>query len=104
STRHPFTPPLPSFPTRPLFRSVVEEALLMEGDTLIEDASDIRHARPLMAALERKSPAGDPPGLNLKRGEALRPRALQLDRPGGRDRKSTRLNSSHGSISYAVIC
>src|SRR6266542_3289085 len=24
--------------------------------------------------------------------------------PGGRDRKSTRLNSSHGSISYAVFC
>src|SRR5207245_5394463 len=31
----------------------------------------------------------------------------QLDRqsaPCGRDRKSTRLNSSHGSISYAVFC
>src|SRR6266542_97462 len=25
-------------------------------------------------------------------------------RSGGRDRKSTRLNSSHGSISYAVFC
>src|SRR5690348_17753582 len=25
-------------------------------------------------------------------------------RPGGRDRKSTRLNSSHPSISYAVFC
>src|SRR5271169_6961780 len=24
--------------------------------------------------------------------------------PGGVDRKSTRLNSSHGSISYAVFC
>src|SRR5207245_4417431 len=24
--------------------------------------------------------------------------------PGGQDRKSTRLNSSHGSISYAVFC
>src|SRR2546422_2846224 len=24
--------------------------------------------------------------------------------PGGRDRKSTRLNSSHGYISYAVFC
>src|SRR5437588_3282473 len=26
------------------------------------------------------------------------------DRPGGRDRKSTRLNSSHTVISYAVFC
>src|SRR3712207_7545086 len=27
-----------------------------------------------------------------------------LFRPGGRDRKSTRLNSSHANISYAVFC
>src|SRR5687768_17650808 len=26
------------------------------------------------------------------------------DTPAGRDRKSTRLNSSHGYISYAVFC
>src|SRR3989449_11645449 len=35
-------------------------------------------------------------------------RALRLARAGGRqeilDRKSTRLNSSHGYISYAVFC
>src|SRR5438128_11961754 len=30
--------------------------------------------------------------------------ALLLDRRRDRDRKSTRLNSSHGSISYAVFC
>src|SRR3989337_1588661 len=29
---------------------------------------------------------------------------LALHRPGRQDRKSTRLNSSHGSISYAVFC
>src|SRR6266542_6384987 len=28
----------------------------------------------------------------------------QAAKPVGRDRKSTRLNSSHGSISYAVFC
>src|SRR2546422_6000961 len=28
----------------------------------------------------------------------------QFDRLGGLDRKSTRLNSSHGYISYAVFC
>src|SRR6266852_1767210 len=33
-----------------------------------------------------------------ERGDASEERAL------GRDRKSTRLNSSHGSISYAVFC
>src|SRR5437879_13590384 len=41
-------------------------------------------------------------------GEALRAAVSQLgdqnhDRPGG-DRKSTRLNSSHRCISYAVFC
>src|SRR3712207_7529532 len=30
--------------------------------------------------------------------------AARLLRPGGRDRKSTRLNSSHANISYAVFC
>src|SRR2546430_11654342 len=29
---------------------------------------------------------------------------LQLDRPPDLDRKSTRLNSSHSQISYAVFC
>src|SRR2546429_3629729 len=33
------------------------------------------------------------------------PRVAQpLELPTGRDRKSTRLNSSHGYISYAVFC
>src|SRR5690242_21292519 len=31
-------------------------------------------------------------------------RIVSLQREGGRDRKSTRLNSSHMSISYAVFC
>src|SRR5207245_3486278 len=30
--------------------------------------------------------------------------AQPIDEESGRDRKSTRLNSSHGSISYAVFC
>src|SRR5207245_10330203 len=32
------------------------------------------------------------------------PRWTAADLDGHRDRKSTRLNSSHGSISYAVFC
>src|SRR2546430_6965852 len=34
----------------------------------------------------------------------LRPTAEQEGRNGHRDRKSTRLNSSHSQISYAVFC
>src|SRR2546422_3524710 len=35
---------------------------------------------------------------------AARKGAERSDRAGRRDRKSTRLNSSHGYISYAVFC
>src|SRR5574337_2026185 len=34
----------------------------------------------------------------------LRPDAIRITRSLRRDRKSTRLNSSHHSISYAVFC
>src|SRR3712207_9521912 len=33
-----------------------------------------------------------------------RPRLRRRTLPGSRDRKSTRLNSSHANISYAVFC
>src|SRR2546427_4162237 len=38
------------------------------------------------------------------RGTAARTRGRTRGRPGRRDRKSTRLNSSHSQISYAVFC
>src|SRR5947208_9589205 len=45
-------------------------------------------------------------GRALQKGDALPlgAPAQPLDRLGGRDRKSTRLNSSHQIISYAVFC
>src|SRR5258708_1811545 len=49
-------------------------------------------------------PLRPPPGA-LRRGLAGRARAAgALDQRGGGDRKSTRLNSSHQIISYAVFC
>src|SRR5258707_13765559 len=41
-----------------------------------------------------------------RRPEAIRaaPRAARVGRRSGPDRKSTRLNSSHANISYAVFC
>src|SRR3712207_7509533 len=36
--------------------------------------------------------------------EAARPALLAVGEATGRDRKSTRLNSSHANISYAVFC
>src|SRR2546422_5518381 len=39
-----------------------------------------------------------------ERGQRLRERRLHHHPPRLQDRKSTRLNSSHGYISYAVFC
>src|SRR5205809_1254286 len=40
----------------------------------------------------------------IRRKNRRRPRNLRTARTAGQDRKSTRLNSSHGYISYAVFC
>src|SRR5688572_31567076 len=47
--------------------------------------------------------AAPPPGL-LPRAEAHRGRRVRWRRLPREDRKSTRLNSSHSQISYAVFC
>src|SRR2546422_7104048 len=100
-TAHPPTPPLSPTPTLPL--SAVEAFV---GET--------RHDRRRHPA----SPSIDEGGVQITRGERtfLEPRddgAHQacdgISVAGGqdeilRDRKSTRLNSSHGYISYAVFC
>src|SRR2546422_5729424 len=48
---------------------------------------------PRLALLTRQELAGDLVALGADRAQV-----------GGQDRKSTRLNSSHGYISYAVFC
>src|SRR5688572_31296330 len=55
-----------------------------------------------------QSAAALPAIRRLRGAVAIRGRRLELSRQhraaGGRDRKSTRLNSSHSQISYAVFC
>src|SRR2546422_3123505 len=60
--------------------------------------------------LERRTPGGTYDDV-AKSGRMARARAAGrgphggcIRGPGPRDRKSTRLNSSHGYISYAVFC
>src|SRR3712207_8987283 len=60
---------------------------------------EVVDGRPMVAAQEGDLPAGEE-GLRL---------GLRVERVGGEgggclDRKSTRLNSSHANISYAVFC
>src|SRR3712207_8373396 len=72
----------------------------------------VRHVRP--AAVQRQTVPDllNQPRLPLVTGFALvavaasRPRrpATRHTRPPATDRKSTRLNSSHANISYAVFC
>src|SRR3712207_8097814 len=81
-------------PYTTLFRSVERTASLRLGQ---ERRRDPRERAPLLPAHRRRQPA--------PRNFQLIP--LELCGAGGRlrrDRKSTRLNSSHANISYAVFC
>src|SRR5690348_18041499 len=94
--RHPPRPTL--FPYTTLFRSAAEGVELEAGRRRLE-LDRRRRQRPLR---QRRL---------LDQDRADRPARVRLvARQGGRgdrqgrDRKSTRLNSSHPSISYAVFC
>src|SRR2546427_5222997 len=75
------------FPYTTLFRSQVLSERLLEG---LGGAEEERLHRPLRAAERLR---------HVAIGEAVDPREEER-----RDRKSTRLNSSHSQISYAVFC
>src|SRR5207245_11313399 len=86
-------PPCPTlFPYTTLFRSPLRRP---------------HHFKPALRRRLERSTHDARSGRNSPRGGVLRllvPRAPRdQGRPAG-DRKSTRLNSSHGSISYAVFC
>src|SRR2546422_7672161 len=76
------------FPYTTLFRSNDSEARELSGDWNI-----YRAARWILEHGPRRAV--------IKQGEHG---ALLVDRDATLDRKSTRLNSSHGYISYAVFC
>src|SRR3712207_6940674 len=52
----------------------------------------------------RRSPRGGKRAAAAAERRPPRHRVLRDRRPATRDRKSTRLNSSHANISYAVFC
>src|SRR3712207_6937254 len=73
------------FPYTTLFRSRMREARQQRGITLYQAERDCRVRWEFLQAIEHENWSYMPPH--------------QL-----RDRKSTRLNSSHANISYAVFC
>src|SRR3712207_8868183 len=81
-------PRSPLFPYTPLFRSRIAELRARYGEDAEVELREVSclgrfDGAPAVAVDERPAPAAD--------AEAL-------------DRKSTRLNSSHANISYAVFC
>src|SRR5687768_17931027 len=61
---------------------------------------------PLSRLVEEGSPLTDLPGIGKEMANHIK-EMVETGTPGFRDRldrKSTRLNSSHGYISYAVFC
>src|SRR3712207_8700062 len=63
----------------------------------------LHDALPILGALEPAHDVGDRV-LHALRGVRGDQRSDDLGVRGGADRKSTRLNSSHANISYAVFC
>src|SRR5439155_26004623 len=91
-------PPLPSFPTR-RSSDLAVRARSRRGEAgrpVPRPLSALRVARPVGLPLLRPLR-----GRSRARGRARRASGA---RPHESDRKSTRLNSSHVAISYAVFC
>src|SRR3712207_7076371 len=78
------------FPYTTLFRSVLEEAPVQAGD---EEPRLVPPRPPAHDAVQGHGEHGVGTGRRHPAGEVRR-----------EDRKSTRLNSSHANISYAVFC
>src|SRR5207245_11769067 len=86
-------PPISTlFPYTTLFRSIILKLPVL--GTLMRKIAVARFTRTLGTLISSGVPILE--GLDIT--------ARTAGNAGNRDRKSTRLNSSHGSISYAVFC
>src|SRR5207249_10168281 len=102
-TIHP--PPLPPpFPYTTLFRSDLAARHRSTDDRPLQRPDPWRVQRRVTHATARLALAEAPVAIITGQGASFR--TDQTSRENGRrkDRKSTRLNSSHVSISYAVFC
>src|SRR3712207_8967181 len=85
------------FPYTTLFRSLYWGTIVGKGNTR-EERSDVGEGRASRQSRRpRSGPVARRPGAA---GRGICAPVLRL----GTDRKSTRLNSSHANISYAVFC
>src|SRR5256885_11145370 len=92
------------FPYTTLFRSQPRWSLARFGGFEVDRKSGVLKKRGLRVRLQEQ-PFRILTLLLDRRGEIVtRDELRQMLWPGGTDRKSTRLNSSHPVISYAVFC
>src|SRR5206468_10803151 len=102
STHHPATPALNSFPTRrssDLYDKEPEDLLSVAQQIkqLDQEKKDnFKQAGDLMKQADKAE--------SNEEANHLNDRAVALKVTNSKDRKSTRLNSSHDQISYAVFC
>src|SRR5947209_10684093 len=80
--------------------------LASRGAAVVLAGRSFERCQALAAELRRPSDADriEVLALDLSDLASVRAAAEQLIARGGRDRKSTRLNSSHANTSYAVFC
>src|SRR5256884_5309304 len=78
--------------------TVIVKCLAKKPEDRFQDADDV------LAALDSGRTSGSEGLVGAHTLERQVRRSGQVRRGSGRDRKSTRLNSSHGYISYAVFC
>src|SRR5207249_10250867 len=102
SDRHRHDPELHSFPTR-RSSDLLESLQLVQGARVVDERRDAARGEVGAEPVARGRPDDE---LVV---DVVAARGLDGERDAGRadaaaDRKSTRLNSSHVSISYAVFC
>src|SRR3712207_8482816 len=85
------------FPYTTLFRSILAASRGHAARLAVA-------GRPAAAGAVAAHPVHAEAAAAVARGGAGLPQPQRADEPHLRDRKSTRLNSSHANISYAVFC
>src|SRR3712207_9013091 len=92
------------FPYTTLFRSVNDDAVFY-SDELADRIAEATQAPATLFVKDKTSGDFIRRATNMRNPDGTRAVGTAMDRKGVvLDRKSTRLNSSHANISYAVFC
>src|SRR5947209_17115938 len=90
--------------SRPLSSTLFPYTTLFRSRGAAQRIGESPDDRGAVAHRVQRDPRDARPRRRPRRGAAAPRRTRLADRGGDGDRKSTRLNSSHANISYAVFC